>query len=43
MWQSRTPYDESLHLRNQIKHGSWLLSLKIAARNQPAKPLNTLP
>ena len=31
MWQARTPYDESLHLRNQIKHGSWLLSLKVAA------------
>ena len=31
MWQSGTSYDESLHLRNQIKHGNWLLSLKIAA------------
>lgn len=28
MWQSRVPYDEALHIRNQIKHGSWVLSLK---------------
>jgi transposase len=27
MWQSRTRYDEALHARNQIKHGSWLLQL----------------
>jgi transposase len=27
MWQTRTPYDEQLHTRNQIKHGSWVLAL----------------
>jgi transposase len=27
MWQSRTPYDEALHLRHQVQHGSWLLTL----------------
>ncbi|KPK74074.1 MAG: hypothetical protein AMJ79_14765 [Phycisphaerae bacterium SM23_30] len=27
MWQSRKPYDEQLHMRNQIRHGSWVLSL----------------
>lgn len=32
MWQTGTPYDEALHTRNQLKHGSWLLQLT------PAKP-----
>jgi transposase len=27
MWQTRTPYDEQLHTRNQIEHGSWVLAL----------------
>jgi transposase len=27
MWQTRTPYDEALHTRNQIKHGSWIIAL----------------
>ena len=27
MWKTRTPYDEQLHTRNQIKHGSWVLAL----------------
>jgi len=27
MWQTRTPYDERIHLRNQIQHGSWVISL----------------
>ena len=27
MWQSRTPYDEALHTRNQTQHGSWVLAL----------------
>lgn len=27
MWQTRTRYDESLHARNQVKHGSWVLQL----------------
>ena len=31
MWQTRTCYDESLHLRNQLKHGSWLLTLQPSA------------
>jgi hypothetical protein len=30
MWQTRTPYDEALHTRNQTKHGSWVLCLKPA-------------
>lgn len=28
MWQSKTPYDDALHLRNQTEHGSWTLSLR---------------
>lgn len=28
MWQTKTPYDEALHTRNQTQHGSWLLQLK---------------
>ncbi len=31
MWQSHTPYDEALHTRHQIQHGSWVLALKPAA------------
>ena len=27
MWQTRTPYNEALHTRNQLKHGSWVLAL----------------
>jgi len=27
MWQSRTHYDADFHMRNQVKHGSWVLSL----------------
>jgi transposase len=27
MWQDGTPYDESLHLRNQVAHGSWVIAL----------------
>jgi transposase len=27
MWQTRSRYDEALHLRNQIRHGSWVISL----------------
>lgn len=30
MWQTRTPYDEALHTRNQTRHGSWVLALKPA-------------
>jgi transposase len=28
MWQDGKRYDEALHTRNQIKHGSWLLTLQ---------------
>jgi transposase len=27
MWQSRTPYDSEFHMRNQLKHGSWVLQM----------------
>ena len=27
MWQTGTPYDEALHLRNQTEHGSWVIRL----------------
>jgi transposase len=27
MWQTGTCYDEALHTRNQVKHGSWVLQL----------------
>jgi transposase len=27
MWQSRMPYDEARHTRNQTQHGSWVLTL----------------
>lgn len=27
MWQTSTAYDESLHMRNQIAHGSWVLQI----------------
>lgn len=27
MWQTGTPYDESLHLANQREHGSWVVKL----------------
>lgn len=27
MWQTGTPYDEALHLRNQVRHGSWVIQL----------------
>lgn len=30
MWQTRTPYDESLHLANQRAHGSWVAKLLAA-------------
>ena len=28
MWQTRTTYDEALHTRNQVKHGSWVIAMK---------------
>ena len=27
MWQTKQPYDEQIHTRNQTKHGSWVLAL----------------
>ena len=30
MWQTRSPYKEALHARNQTKHGSWVLQFKPA-------------
>jgi len=27
MWQTRTAYDEALHLKNQTEHGSWVIRL----------------
>jgi transposase len=27
MWQTRTPYNEALHTRNQVSHGSWVIGL----------------
>ena len=27
MWQTRKPYDEALHTRNQTEHGSWVVRL----------------
>jgi transposase len=27
MWQDGLPYDEALHLRNQVAHGSWVIAL----------------
>jgi transposase len=34
MWQTRTRYDEALHTRNQVRHGSWFVGIL----NQPAAP-----
>jgi transposase len=31
MWRERTPYDESRHLQNMLRHGSWVLSQVPAA------------
>jgi len=28
MWQTRTPYDPELHMRDQIAHGSWVLQIQ---------------
>ena len=27
LWQDGAPYDEALHLRNQVAHGSWVIAL----------------
>jgi transposase len=31
MWQTGTTYDEALHLRNQVRHGSWVIGLMTSA------------
>jgi len=31
MIQTHTPYDEALHTRNQVRHGSWIISLTTSA------------
>ena len=28
MWQTGTTYDEALHMRNQVLHGSWVIQLR---------------
>jgi transposase len=30
MWQTKTCYDPDRHMQNQLKHGSWVLSVKAA-------------
>ena len=30
IWQTRRSYDPDLHARNQLKHGSWVLTLQSA-------------
>jgi len=30
MWQTHSPYDPSLHAKNQLKHGSWVLQVNPA-------------
>jgi transposase len=30
IWQTHRPYDPDLHARNQLKHGSWVLTLQSA-------------
>jgi transposase len=32
MWQTRTAYDEALHLKNQTEHGSWVIRLLPSAQ-----------
>ena len=32
MWQTRTHYNESLHLQNQTRHGSWVIALMPEAK-----------
>jgi transposase len=37
MWQTRRPYDEALHTRNQISHGSWVVALATSAASITTK------
>ena len=32
MWKTKRRYDPELHQRNQLKHGSWVISLLPAGR-----------
>ena len=34
MWQTRTAYDGELHMRNQAKHGSWVLQLMTSSTGE---------
>jgi transposase len=36
MWQDRKPYDEAVHTRNQVRHGSWVV--RLIAATPPATP-----
>lgn len=36
MIQARTPYDEALHMRNQVRHGSWIIALTTSTEATPA-------
>ena len=31
MWQTKTHYSEALHMKNQVKHGSWVIKLMPSA------------
>jgi transposase len=37
MWQDHKPYDEALHTRNQVKHGSWVVALTAAPPPAPTR------
>lgn len=37
MWQDHAPYDEALHLRNQVAHGSWVIAL-VPQTSGPSNP-----
>ena len=36
MWQTGSRYDGELHQRNQLRHGSWVLTLAGTSTAQPA-------
>ena len=37
MWQTRTAYNEALHMRNQVSHGSWVVGLMTPTQNPATK------
>ena len=37
MWQTHMPYDEALHTRNQVSHGSWVVGLMTSAKSPATK------